>query len=105
MAAAVVVTNREHYGNRRRVSGTITLDSTYVNGTGEAVSASQLKLRSIDQVVFENQEDGYVPMYDRTNSKVVLYFGNYAAANGPLIEAANFDASGVVLNFTATGKP
>lgn len=105
MAAAVVIRNREHFGNRRRTSGTITLDSTYVNGTGEAVSASQLGLRSVDMCQFENTEDGYVPLYDRTNSKVVLYFGNYAAANGPLIEAANFDASGVVLNFTATGKP
>jgi hypothetical protein len=108
MAASATISKREHAGSSRVSHGTITLDSTYVNGTGEDVSAAALKLSRIDNINITG-DDGYIPQWTinaaKTSVNIRLMFGNYDSADGPLIEAANFDASNVVLPFRATGKP
>jgi hypothetical protein len=109
MAAVVAIAKREHSGSSRVSSGTITLDSTYVNGTGEDVTAAQLKLSRIDRL-FLHGDDGYVPEHSINAAKTIanvrlMFSDNNNAADAALIEAASFDASAVVLKFTAHGKP
>jgi len=103
MAGTVVITRKEHSGTSRRHYGTFTFDSTYVNGTGEALTPAMLGMRVVDFLHIEPAEDGYVPAWDGAALK--LFFGNYDATDGPLIEAANFDASGAVFSFEAVGRP
>ena len=50
MAATVAVTRKEHAGSSRIAEGTVTLDSTYVNGTGEAVTAAAMGLRTVESI-------------------------------------------------------
>lgn len=109
MAATVAIARREHAGSSRITEGTVTLDATYVNGTGEDVTAAQLKLSRIDHINFV-PDDGYLVQYTinaaKTSVNIRLFFSdNNNAADAALIEAANFDASSVVLKFEAKGKP
>jgi hypothetical protein len=104
MAGVVVITRKEHTGSSRRHYGTFTFDSTYVNGTGEALTPAMLGMRVVDHLDMEPLEDGYLPKWD--GAAVKLFFGDYNnAADGPFIEAANFDASGAVFKFEAVGRP
>jgi hypothetical protein len=66
----------------------VTLDNSYPTG-GWSLSASTLKLNSVVFVVAE-PKNGYVFIYDRTNSKLMAYYADYPAASaGPLIQCPN----------------
>ena len=109
MAPTVTISRRDHAGASRITEGTITMDSTYVNGTGEDVTAAALKLSRLDFLSLA-PDDGYVPQATinaaKTSANIRLYFSdNNNAADAALIEAANFDASNVAMRFTARGRP
>lgn len=43
---------------------------------------------------------GYVPRYDKANDKLMVYEGNYDAADGPLQESSTANLSGVTFHLT-----
>ena len=65
----------------------VAFDASYPTG-GEGLTAANLDLDSIDLVIAP-PAGGYVFEYDYTNSKLLAYYGNYDAADGPLIEVPN----------------
>jgi len=64
----------------------ITMDNAYPTG-GWALSAANLKLGGILAVMPIGQEDGYVPVWDRSAGKLKMFYCDYdAVADGALIE-------------------
>lgn len=48
---------------------------------------------------------GYLPVYDKANDKLKVYYGdNNNAADGPLVENATADLSGVTFNLTVVSR-
>ena len=71
----------------------ITLTSTYVTG-GHAYSVTaDFDLRVVELIEFlgpfRNSTNMVIPVWDRTNSKIMFFWPNADAADGPLIEVAN----------------
>jgi len=62
----------------------VAFDSSYPTG-GESLTAANLDLDSIE-LVLAPPSGGYVFQYDYTAHKLMAYYGNYDAADGPLIE-------------------
>ena len=81
------------------------MDSSYATG-GEAVTAAQLGLGSIETLVLNQAEDGYVFHWDASAETIIAYYADYdAVADGALIEVASTtDLSSVVIEFVATGR-
>lgn len=69
---------------------------TYSSG-GDALSAANLGMGTVIGVIFMDGWGGFVPEYDRANSKLKLFYGNYDAADGVLIDVA----AGVTPGITA----
>lgn len=103
MAASVsIVTGPEVPGNRKMVSGVITLDSSYPTG-GEAVTLAQLGLSRLDFLCL-TAGVGYLPTWDGSVSapKVLVY--RQTAATGALAEVPNTtDMSTTTIRFLAYG--
>ena len=74
--------------------GTIAMDSSYPTG-GEAITFPSFDTKPI--AVMIESEDGYVFKYDRTNEKIMAYYGDYSnGSDGALVQVANtVDLSGV----------
>jgi len=68
----------------------ITMDTDYPTG-GWTLSASSFKLNGILAVwPCGAQEDGYVPVWDRSAGKLKMFFHDYdGGADAPLIECTN----------------
>lgn len=67
----------------------VTFDSSYPTG-GEALTPEDCGMQSIEAVLPQLGDTGYVVLYDRTNEKLLAYMGdNNNASDGPLIEVAN----------------
>ena len=63
-------------------TGTIAFDSSYISNGGES-----LTFFNNTKGVFIQPKGGYVFDYDITNSKVIVYYGNYdLGSDGVLIE-------------------
>lgn len=76
-------TGKQSMGSRRFEIVDITPDSSWL-AAGEALTPAELGFASIDFILFESV-GGYVFKYDRTNQKVLAYYGDYdPAAAGPL---------------------
>lgn len=103
MAASVsITTGPEVPGNRKMVSGVITLDSSYVTG-GEAVTLAQLGLSRLDFLCL-TAGIGYLPTWDgsTTAPKVLVY--RQTAATGAFAEVPNTtDMSATTVRFLAYG--
>ena len=85
--------------------GTITFDDSYPTG-GEAITAANLNFSGgITNLIAEPSLGGYVPVWDKTNSKIKVLYGDYNnSADGPLIEVPNAaDLSTVTVRFIAFG--
>ena len=74
-------------GKRKLSCGTIAWDNSYPTG-GEAVTVANFGFTTaIDSVVIIGGRAGYVADFDKTNSKILMYFADYdAVADGPLIQ-------------------
>lgn len=60
-------------GNKYRVSGTMTFDSSYAT-SGEAITAAALGLAVIDELNIE-AASGYIPRWDKSGATVLVYMG------------------------------
>ena len=85
--------------------GKITFDSSYPTG-GEAITVANFNFSGgILALFLEPSLGGYVPVWDGTNSKIKVLYGDYDnVSDGPLIEVPNTtDLSAVVVRFIAFG--
>lgn len=103
MAASVsITTGPEVPGNRKMVSGVITLDNSYATG-GEAVTLAQLGLSRLDFLCL-TAGIGYLPTWDgsTTAPKVLVY--RQTAATGAFAEVpSTTDMSATTVRFLAYG--
>ena len=103
---AVAVSALEHggvVGAQKVKYATVTFDSSYPTG-GEPLTPSDFDLVSIDWIQTQDGV-GYALYYDRTNSKLLAYYGNFDAADGPLIQVPNAtDLSAVAVKVVVFGK-
>jgi len=74
-------------GARVRKPIAVTTDTSYAAG-GYAISAAALGLSSITSITL-GVSSGFVPEWDAANGKLKVLYGNYDAADGPLIEVAD----------------
>lgn len=104
MASTVVITNRFVQGNRACRNGTITFGTYATNGV--TVTAAQLELSQLLDLDVR-PSGGYVPAWDKTNSKVKLYDqkdpANVGGADIALPEVGSVDVSATVFQFAAQG--
>lgn len=97
-------------GTQKRVSGTITFDSSYVTG-GEPLTLSSLGLYALTGFVGVNAAstatNQYIVGWDRSQTapKLKVFQGdNTNAAAAPAIEVPNAtNLSALVINYEATG--
>lgn len=76
-------------GDEYETYKTVAFDSSYPTG-GEPLTAADLGFSVAPRDVRIEPKGGYVFEYDRTNSKVLAYYGdNNNASDGPLIEVPN----------------
>jgi hypothetical protein len=97
---------RTVFGDKRVVITESTLDNSYITN-GEPLTAAEFGLASIEAIIATPaNNDGYVPSWDRTNSKLIMLYGdNNNAADGPLIEVPNTtDLSAVQVTLQVIGK-
>lgn len=84
-------------GDMMMSHGTVTFDNSYPTG-GEAVTAANLGFTNHISEVFLQATGAEVPVFDKTNSKILLY-----TADGT--QAANAsDQSAVVVRYMAFGR-
>lgn len=74
-------------GDLRYWSGTITFDSSYPTG-GEAITASNFGFGSTIYILSMNPNAGVYPEFDRTNSKIKVYFPTGGSGTSPTTIAA-----------------
>lgn len=103
MALTFSAPTHKNAGSERATYGTITFDSSYPTG-GEAYTNREMGLGTINSLQLE-QDDGYIPYWDNTNSKIKLFWADYdAVADGALIEVADTtDVSSVIVKWRAWG--
>lgn len=93
-------------GDLRYWSGTITFDSSYPTG-GEAITAANFGFGSTIFILSMNGASGVVPVFDRANLKIMVYFPTGGAGTSPatLANAAGGLAAGAtpVTSTAATG--
>lgn len=110
MALTVTANPPQLVGTRRRVTGTITFDSSYLTG-GETFTPANIGLGQLEELEVRpglgSSTTGYVPVWNRSTSapKVLALMGdNNNASDGPLIEVASTtDLSAFVCSYEATG--
>lgn len=110
MASTITITagqdGRSAAGDQNVRRGTMTL-GTYAAG-GIAVTKAQLDLPVSITDVHVQSSGGYVPRWDATNGKVMLYVGkdpgNAGGADVVLQEVGSVDVSGTTFRFTAWGR-
>lgn len=73
-------------------------DSAYGAGGSAILAAIKAKIgagRTVLTVFDVGPNGGYITKWDRTNGKLLVYEGNYDAADGPLQESSTANLSGV----------
>lgn len=107
MAPTVTITKQNRIGNKIQNTVNFAWDATYPAG-GEAVTANQLGLGTIDSVVPVGTTSGFGFEYIASTGKIMAYYGDYnAGADGALIEVAVGDTAiltGVVTQLVVTGQ-
>ena len=88
MALTWTLTKSRRIGNLKMVTGTVAFDSSYPTG-GEEVAVGDLGMVQDIEMISFGTAGGYVPTWDNTNSKIKVYYGNYDAADGVLIDVPN----------------
>jgi len=96
-AASTSVIKKTIAGNKRLISGKITMSNSYATGGDTLNLESALGLNSIDSVVI-NPYNGYALQADLTNNKIKAY-----ASAGTEVTATT-DLSGVVTYFQVIGR-
>lgn len=111
MAIAIsALTIPQMEGNRRKVRGTITFDSSYPTG-GEALTLKTIGLDVLEDLTVSNEYASATGTYQvkwnksATAPLLLAFMGdNNNASDGPLIEVASTtDLSALVCRFEATG--
>ena len=91
--------------NFKMITGVITF-ATYTTD-GVAFDLSKQLPTKVHQVIVE-PKGGYVPVYDYTDKKLLVYYADYSyATDGALIQVASADDLSTVMadtRFTAIGK-
>ena len=80
---------------------TVVLDASYPTGgyTGLAAKLTAAASRTPTIVAVFAQSSGYVAYWDYANSKLMLFYSNSAAADGPMIQVPDTtDLSAVTLS-------
>lgn len=95
MALTVTVDRRTREGNREVTYGTITFDDSYPTG-GEAITAANVGLGTIEQLVVHPSSTGHVFPYDYSAAKVLAFNGTTEIAN-------EVDLSAQVARYRAVG--
>jgi hypothetical protein len=91
MAHTITLQSPKGLENFGSMKGAIaTLDITSYPTNGEAITPGEFRMRSIAGIIGMSSENGYMLGYDRANSKLKVYYGDYSeAGDGPLVEAPN----------------
>lgn len=91
MALTFTEVDKGVMGNKAYWLGRITLDSSYPTG-GESIAASDFDLNEIDGIFFQTDKvdttEAYLPVWDRSASKIVM-FGGAGATTTEFDEVAN----------------
>lgn len=66
-------------------------ESSYAAGGSDFAAAAEAAIAAGREIMAVVPVDcgGYLPQFDKSNGKLKVYYGNYDAADGPLIEVAN----------------
>jgi len=80
----------QRVGKRRMCTGTMAFDASYPTG-GEPVTPSDFGFKkAIDSISLIGGKGGYVGDFDKTNSKILMYYADYdALADSALIQFPN----------------
>ncbi len=71
----------------------------------QAAVRALLAVGDIEIIAVIGQEcGGYHPVYDKANDKLKIWYSNSDAADGPMIENATADLSGVTFNLLVISK-
>ena len=83
----------------------VDMDASYPTG-GEAITANQMGLNSLDFVIAANATGGFVARFDEANMKILMYYADYdAVADGALIQVPNeTDIATADVYITAVGR-
>lgn len=105
MAVAAAITKKVSVPGAVLAVGTFTASSSYSTG-GDSISwANAAGTTKAPLFVVASGKAGYVYEYDLANAKLMTFYGNYDAADGPLIEipASTYPAgvSGDTITFFA----
>lgn len=92
----------ESAGSRRAVNGQFVLSGNYATG-GYAITAAMIGLGVIDFLDVEDSSLGFMALWDKTNSKILLYQSTTGAPL-PLVEVANATAVSSTIQFRAIGR-
>lgn len=69
----------------RRRDCTIAFDASHL-AAGEVVTPSDFLLKIVESMTFFEMTDGYIPSFDKTNGKLLAWYGDYSnGSDGPLI--------------------
>ena len=89
MAVSIVINRYWKEGKVKKRDFTVTFDSSYPTN-GEVITPANLLFDArIDNIIPFDYPQGYVPSWDQVNGKMRMFYGNYDAADGPLIEVPN----------------
>lgn len=104
MAISVAQVFKNIAGRKRQTVTLVTMDSSYPTG-GEAITANQLGLTTIDAAICQTNT-GHIAQYDKTNAKILLYYADYdATGDGALIQVPDTtNVATVVVTVVAWGK-
>ena len=107
MALTFTTVSKGVFGDKAYWLGRITLDSSYPTG-GESIAASDFDLNQIDGIFFQADKvdttEGYVPLWDRSASKIFM-IGGAGATTTEFDEVANTtDLSAIEITTLVLGE-
>ena len=97
MAITVTVKSTINLGNKWEITGTIAMDTSYATG-GYPITARQVALAYIDDLILDDGYGGYLYAWDGPNSKIKVFYpqgGSSAGTN---------DGSGTVKTGASTAS-
>jgi hypothetical protein len=86
------ILNQEPFGAHKSRLCTATFDTSYTTGGLDvAVPARGVGISNVLAVMVCDgcSDDGHVARYDHVTKKLLAFYGNYDAVDGPLIEVPN----------------
>ena len=102
MVLTLTKLRRTVVGNMRLAIYQVTFDNSYPTG-GEALTAADLGLSSIEIMKTDGGDGGYVPQFDYANNKMLMF---EAGADGAALDevTATTDLSSVSFRIEVTGR-